>query len=37
MLRTRRWFIMPNLSYQELIEPVARALLGEPNERVQTR
>ena len=25
---------MPNLSYQELIEPVARALLGEPNERL---
>ena len=25
---------MPDLSYQELIEPVARALLGEPNERL---
>ncbi len=25
---------MPSLSYQELIEPVARALLGEPNERL---
>ena len=25
---------MPDLEYQELIEPVARALLGEPNERL---
>ncbi len=25
---------MPDLEYQELMEPVARALLGEPNERL---